>query len=164
VEQKEKIRNEKVNIVTHHWSNNFLKGFDIYEKLDDMILHDNKFTFTYIGRHRNTFKNTKIIQPLLGQELLKELKKYDVYVTASRYDPGPNHVIEAVACNLPIFVHKDGGGAVEFGKSKNNENIFENYDDLYKMLNDSKYYKSKNNFVDWEVCLLKLNEIIKSNF
>ena len=41
-----KINNKKVNIVTHHWSDNYLKGFDVYDKLDEFVKENNDFTFT----------------------------------------------------------------------------------------------------------------------
>ena len=47
--------NEKINIVTHHWSNNDKKGFDIYEKIDSYIENKN-INFTYIGRKPDNFK------------------------------------------------------------------------------------------------------------
>lgn len=110
----EKIDNGKTNIIAHHWSNNPMKGFDIYDAIDEWVGTDENFTFTYIGRERGTFKNTKVIPPLFGEELGKELGRYDIYISGSRFDPGPNHIIEAMACGLPTFAHRNGGGAVEF--------------------------------------------------
>ncbi len=110
-----KLNNGKLNIVAHHWSDNYLKGADIYEKIDEFVgEHSDKFAFTYIGRHKCSFKNTKVIKPISGPPLGEELGKHDVYVSASRFDPGPNHILEALACGLPTYVHQDGGGCVEF--------------------------------------------------
>jgi glycosyltransferase involved in cell wall biosynthesis len=109
-----KLDNGKVNIVAHHWSNNPMKGFDVYDWLDDFVGRNDGFTFTYIGRDRGTFEHTNVIRPLHGRKLGEELGKYDVYVSASRWDPGPNHILEALSCGLPTYVYKDGGGCVEF--------------------------------------------------
>ena len=110
-----KLNNGKLNIVAHHWSDNPLKGADIYEKLDEFVgQHPDRFAFTYIGRHQCNFKHTNVVRPLAGKALGEELGKHDVYVSASRFDPGPNHILEALACSLPTYVHKDGGGCVEF--------------------------------------------------
>jgi glycosyltransferase involved in cell wall biosynthesis len=110
-----KLNNGKVNIVAHHWSDNRMKGADIYEKLDEFVGENpDHFTFTYIGRHQCDFKHTKVIKPLAGKALGEELGKYDLYVSASRFDPGPNHILEALSCGLPTLVHKDGGGCCEF--------------------------------------------------
>lgn len=111
----DKLKNGKVNIVAHHWSDNRMKGADIYEKLDEFVgQNPDKFAFTYIGRHQCDFKHTNVVKPLSGRRLGEELGKHDVYVSASRFDPGPNHCLEAIACGLPTYVHKDGGGCVEF--------------------------------------------------
>jgi hypothetical protein len=110
-----KLNNGKLNIVAHHWSDNPMKGADIYQKLDELVGEQpDKFAFTYIGRHQCDFKHTQVIKPLSGRPLGEELGKHDIYVSASRFDPGPNHVLEALACGLPTYVHNDGGGAVEF--------------------------------------------------
>jgi hypothetical protein len=156
---RNKIQNGKVNIVTHHWSNNKLKGFDIYDQIDQFVGRNKKFTFTYIGRDRGTFKNTKIISPLFGKDLGLELSKYDIYVSASRFDPGPNHILESLACNIPTYVYKDGGGCVEFA-GKNH--IYENFEQLIDFLN-KKEGKINNtiNIDPWELCIKKLDLIIK---
>lgn len=113
-----KLNNGKVNIVAHHWSDNRMKGADIYEKLDELVGDEpDQYAFTYIGRHQCDFKHTKVIKPMFGRALGEELGKHDLYVSASRFDPGPNHVLEALSCGLPTYVHEDGGGAVEFAGS-----------------------------------------------
>ena len=48
--KREKIKNGKINIVAHHWSDNRMKGADVYEFLDSLVGKDEGFTFTYIGR------------------------------------------------------------------------------------------------------------------
>lgn len=142
-----KINNGKINIVSHHWSNNSLKGFDFYEKIDQYIKEDNRFTYTYIGREQGTFKNTKVIQPLWGKQLGEELSKYDVYVTATRNDPGPNHVIEALTCELPTYAYCDGGGACEF---VGNSHIFSDFNDLLYMMLKPSMNKFHMPFLSWE--------------
>jgi hypothetical protein len=110
-----KLNNGKLNVVAHHWSDNALKGKDIYEKLDELVGHEpDRFAFTYIGRHKCDFKHTTVVKPIAGKVLGEELGKHDVYVSASRFDPGPNHCLEALSCGLPTYVHRDGGGCVEF--------------------------------------------------
>ena len=49
---------EKIKIVTHHWSNNWNKGFDVY-KIDELLEQDefqNNFEFNFIGRLPDGFK------------------------------------------------------------------------------------------------------------
>ena len=31
---------KKLKIVTHHWGSNWNKGFDVYKKLDDLLVDD----------------------------------------------------------------------------------------------------------------------------
>ena len=155
-----KIKNKKINIVTHHWSNNRMKGFDIYEDLDRFVgNNEDKYTFTYIGRDLGTFNNTDVISPIFGKELGEALSRYDIYVSASRFDPGPNHILESLACSIPTFVCKDGGGAIELA---GNENIFNDFNHLVSMIENREY--KNNNFeslCDWKSCIENLYKIIR---
>lgn len=160
--QNKKFKNNKLNLVTHHWSNNRLKGFDIYEKLDSFVFENNKYTFTYIGRDLGTFKNTKVIPPVFGKDLGQELGKYDVYISASRFDPGPNHILESLACNITTFSHVDGGGSCEFtGK----DFIYNDFEELLKKIKNIEITKvyPKNDFkvVSWEESIENVIKAIK---
>jgi glycosyltransferase involved in cell wall biosynthesis len=155
----EKIQNKKVNIVAHHWSNNFMKGFDVYQKIDEFVGDNQDFTFTYIGRQNGTFKNTKIVEPLFGAELGNELGRYDLYISASRHDPGPNHILESLACKIPTYVHKDGGGCVEFAGE---DMCFSDFDDLLKIIKSKKYNNNSFATHSWEKCMIECFEIIES--
>jgi len=128
-----KLNNGKLNIVAHHWSSHEMKGADIYQKLDRLVGEQpDKFAFTYIGRHECDFRHTNVIRPTFGKDLGAELGKHDVYVSASRFDPGPNHVLESLSCGLPTYVHKDGGGCVEFAGA---DHSYKNWDELKAILN-----------------------------
>ena len=135
----QKINNEKVNIVTHHWANNRMKGFDIYEALDKFVGRNHDFTFTYVGRELGTFRNTQIISPLYEEKLGKELSKYDVYISGSLFDPGPNHILESLACELPTYVINNGGGAVEFAGE---DHSFSSAEELISILTAKKFSKN----------------------
>lgn len=156
---REKINNGKINIVTHHWSNNRMKGFDAYEFIDEFVGRNKDYTFTYIGRELGTFKNANIIEPLFGLDLAKELSKYDVYISGSKYDPGPNHILESLACKLPTIVCKDGGGAVEFTSN----NVYDSLKDLENILIKNKYsFQTDIEIYSWKNCILKYSEEFKS--
>jgi hypothetical protein len=148
--KREKIDNNKVNIVTHHWSNNRMKGFDVYEEIDKFIeINKEEFTFTYIGRDLGTFKNTSVIDPLFGEALGKELSRYDVYISGSKWDPGPNHILESLSCEIPTYVHADGGGSVEFADSLHTYKTFE---DLKNILNKKSYKNNSLKPFGWNKC------------
>ena len=109
---------EKVKLFTHHWSSHRNKGFDIYEYINKLLITDkwkNKLEFTYVGNVSPEYKlnNVKILKPLAGLELAKEIKKHHIYITASINEPSGNHHIEAAQCGLPILF-KDSGGIPEY--------------------------------------------------
>ena len=148
-----KLDNGKLNIVAHHWSDNYMKGADIYEKLDELVgKQPDRFAFTYIGRHRCNFQHTTVVRPLAGKALGEELGKHDVYVSASRFDPGPNHILEALACGLPTWVHEDGGGCVEFAGAPHS---YRNWDELHVVLNSFKGTPNEEaiKLTGWEPCV-----------
>ncbi len=98
----------KLKLVTHHWSDNWNKGFKYYKLLDNLISKKNwnsKIDFSYIGKVPKNidFKNTKIIKPLNGYKLSNKLKFFDGYITGSKFEPGSNHQNEAALCGLPLF-------------------------------------------------------------
>lgn len=109
---------EPMNIVTHHWSDNRMKGADIYqyfdELLDDQWLR-NKFQFTLIGRWPKEikFRNAKLISPLVDLELAKEIKKNHVYLTGARWEACAMHPLEGACCGLPVLFINEGGGMTE---------------------------------------------------
>lgn len=107
-----------VKIVTHHWSDNLMKGFDIYRALDKWIGENGGIEFTYCGRwpkELGGLKNSKHIQPLDHSEDIAELiTESDIYLTASLSEPSGNHAIEAKFTGLPILYHSMGGGIVEY--------------------------------------------------
>ena len=120
--------NEKLKIVTHHWGNNWNKGFDIYAQLDQ-LLQEKEFSnieFTYIGNlpKKFSFINAVHISPLSGKDLAEELKQHHLYLTASLNEPSGNHHIEGALCGLPIMYINSGGipeyckgFGIEFNKS-----------------------------------------------
>jgi glycosyltransferase involved in cell wall biosynthesis len=109
---------EPIKIVTHHWSDNYLKGFDIYEKLDRMLDHEDfrtQFEFTFIGNINKEvrFRNANLLPPMSPEELSQELKKHHLYVTGTRLEPGGNHYVEAMSVGLPVL-HLNSGSTPEY--------------------------------------------------
>jgi glycosyltransferase involved in cell wall biosynthesis len=107
-----------LRVVTHHWSDNYLKGFDFYERLDLLLgqpLFADKLEFTLIGNKplSSKFRNTRLLPPLGGAELAAELRKHHFYVTGARCEPAGNHYIEALSCGLPVLYY-DSGSTPEY--------------------------------------------------
>lgn len=124
-------RSNKLKLVTHHWSNNLKKGFDIYQCLDEMLASppwSEQVSFTYIGRmpHNFQFKAAQYLEPLSGQPLVEELHRHDVYLTAAQNEAAGMHHIEGALCGLPLL-YRESGALPEycrgFGVSFNAENF-----------------------------------------
>jgi glycosyltransferase involved in cell wall biosynthesis len=140
-----------LSIVAHHWSDNPMKGQDVYEHLDHLVGSRNDMTFEYIGRTKAKFKNTHVVPPLHGELLGRRLANHDVYVTGTWNDPGPNHVLEAIACELPVLVHERGGGAVQFAGT---DNVYTSLKELTMMLTKRSWKKTWGVFpVPWDECI-----------
>jgi len=112
--ENQKKNFSKLKIVSHHWSTNALKGFDVYKKLDEYCKETGNAEFTFIGRKPDDVSLKNYIPPLDVEGLVNELPKYNVYVTASKQEAGANHVLEAMAIGLPVIYHEDGGSINEY--------------------------------------------------
>ena len=102
-----------LKLVTHHWGGNWMKGFDVYSKIDKMLISpewENIIEFTYIGNIPKSFKfqNVKYLPPLQGESLAMELSKHHVYITASINEPAGMHHIEGALSGLPILYRRSG--------------------------------------------------------
>jgi len=102
-----------LKLVTHHWSGNWMKGFDIYQRIDE-FLDDARFrdriAFTYIGNLPDDFAFTRAqhVPPTQGADLAAKLRENHVYVTASLNEPGSNHQNEGALCGLPLLYIRSG--------------------------------------------------------
>lgn len=106
-----------LRLVTHHWSDNWNKGFEVYQELDRLIA-DGELAHTefwVIGRWPKEihWKKAKKFGPTRGKSLANLLRQCHLYVTASLWEPGGMHHIEGAQCGLPVIYHEDGGGIVE---------------------------------------------------
>lgn len=141
----------KIRIVTHHNSDNWMKGFDIYQEIDTWISNSldakNKYEFIYIGNLNKDFvKSSTYNVPKTTIETCAEvLRQCDVYVTATRNEPGGNHHVEAASCGLPILYHKDSGGVTDLCKNWGEE--FYDFQDflikLEKLIENYNDYREK---------------------
>ena len=107
-----------LKIVTHHWSPNKMKGWDVYKKLDELLSSSalmNIVEFTYIGNLPKgfKFKNAKYLKPMNGKKLGYELSKHHVYISASINEPAGMHHIEGILSGLPI-IYRNSGALPEY--------------------------------------------------
>lgn len=107
-------------IVTHHWSDNPLKGFDVYAEIDQKIAAGDLAAteFWVIGRWPQdiVWRAARTFAPTHGHDLASLLRACHAYVTASRWEPCGMHQVEGLQCGLPLLYHEDGGGIVEAGQ------------------------------------------------
>jgi len=157
--------NNPVKIVTHHWSGNANKGKDIYEQLDKWTKNTN-YEFLFIGRDFPSLSNVK--GPYFGLELGNKLRECDIYISASQFENCPMHVIEGLACGLPLLYHKNIGGGVEIGEAHGGES-FDTFDDLINKLkliteNYQEYQKKINHkLLSSDLCCELYYKAIKSH-
>jgi glycosyltransferase involved in cell wall biosynthesis len=102
-----------LKVVTHHWSSNWNKGFDVYRRLDELLGQPalgGRFAFTYIGRMPAglTFRHATVEPPLSGRALGEALSRHHVYLTASLNEPAGMHHIEGALCGLPLLYRTSG--------------------------------------------------------
>lgn len=106
-------------VVTHHWSNHWSKGFDVYQQIDEAIAAGRLpgFELVIIGRwpEELRWKSAVTLPPASGHRLAGHLRGCHLYVSASRHEPGAMHVVEGLQCGLPLIYHPDSGGTVEMG-------------------------------------------------
>lgn len=155
-------KKSQLKIVTHHWGNNWNKGFDIYSELDKLIANEEfnlDINFTYIGNVPSNFKFQKSthLKPLSGKDLANQLKDHHIYLTASLFEPSGNHHIEGAQCGLPIlFINSGGipeycegyGVMFEPGDFKNKlEYLIEKYDEYLKIVWE---YPRNSEIMSWE--------------
>lgn len=139
-----KFNKADIKFVTHHWSSHENKGFDIYSEFDFLLgtKEYEHLSFTYIGNVPKdvNFKNITVKKPLSGHELANEIKKSDIYLTASKNEPSGNHHIEAAQCGLPIL-YRNSGGIPEYCKGFGVEfqNNFKESLDI--IINEYEFYK-----------------------
>jgi glycosyltransferase involved in cell wall biosynthesis len=107
----------RLRLVTHHWSDNWGKGFAVYQELDRLIA-DGALPGTdlhVIGRwpREISWRAARAIPPAHGHALAALLRECHAYVTASLWEPGGMHFVEGAQCGLPVIYHEDGGGTPE---------------------------------------------------
>ncbi len=108
---------EPFRLVTHHWSDNWLKGFKVYQEVDRLIAEGvlPDVELWIIGRWPKEiqWRAARTFPPANGPALANLLRQCHGYLTASLWEPGGMHFIEGIQCGLPVAYHEDGGGIVE---------------------------------------------------
>ncbi len=111
---------EPFRFVTHHWSDNMSKGFDVYAAMDEAIASGRAkgFELWIVGRWPSKIQwhAARTFPAVSGQKLAGLLRGAHAYVSASRFEPGAMHPVEGIQCGLPLLYHVDSGGTVGVGE------------------------------------------------
>jgi hypothetical protein len=137
---------EKIKIITHHWGGAWMKGFDIYERMDRLLeqqTHNSPFEFVYMGSLPPDFhfKHSRVVPPQDGQTLADTLKGAHIYLTGAQNEPAGMHHIEGAMCGLPLL-YRESGALPEycrgFGLGFNPDNF------------DEKLFEMLRTYPDWK--------------
>ena len=151
----------KLKIITHHWSNNMNKGYQLYHdlwKYSQTDVGKAHVEFYFIGKNvPEMFSDVPIIGPLVSGEINAELNKNHVYITDSRFDSCPNHILEAISCGLPILYSNVEGGVKELCTAQPELKIGEMYNDFDELIvkielirkNYSTYRRNVSNAIEF---------------
>ena len=104
----DKKKNEKTKLFSSSWSDYIKKGFDTYSWIDEN-LDFTQYEYYFAGRSPKKFKNIIDLGPLHSSELAHEMRKSDIFITASQKDPCSNSLTEGLSCGLPALALNDGG-------------------------------------------------------
>ena len=105
---KPENRNERIKLIATSFSDNWNKGFKDYQWLDENLDFE-RYELRFVGRSPCKFRHIQHIDPQDSQSLANLLRQSDIYITASRFDPCSNSLIEALTCGLPVIALRSGG-------------------------------------------------------
>jgi hypothetical protein len=101
---------EKWRLVTHHWSPNWNKGWDIYALFNEKSDNNLDYELHYIGNKPTNIKAGNIFfhPPTTGRELAMKLNENHIYLSASLNEPAGMHHIEGASVGLPLVFRNSG--------------------------------------------------------
>jgi glycosyltransferase involved in cell wall biosynthesis len=101
-------RDRRIRLICASWSDNPNKGGPVYRWLET-VLDWERYEFTFVGRSSTPFERIRHVPPLPPEELADELRRHDVFLTATRHDAYSNALVEALSCGLPAIYLRSGG-------------------------------------------------------
>jgi hypothetical protein len=131
--KNEPTGDEKWRLVTHHWSPNWNKGWDIYQLFEKKSDNNLDYEFHYIGNKPINIKAENIIfhPPTTGRDLAMKLNENHIYISASLYEPAGMHHIEGASVGLPL-VFRNSGALPEYCEGFGE--MFEDSDSFWRAL------------------------------
>lgn len=98
---------DRIKIFSCNWSANPNKGYPTIATMSELDSVESYF----VGNWPEQIdpKNVHIKPPMKQLELAAKYKKCDIFLHASKNDPCPNVVLEALSSGLPVIYHNSGG-------------------------------------------------------
>ena len=90
-------------------------------------------------------KKVKFLGFLDSKKIYLELKKLDLFINCSYFEGFPNSVVEALGSGLPVIASQSHGGINEIIKNNSFGYIYNNQEDLIKIINSFNNGKIKFN-------------------
>ena len=90
-------------------------------------------------------KKVKFLGFLDSKKIQVELKKLDLFINCSYFEGFPNSVVEALGSGLPVIASQSHGGINEIMKNNSFGYIYNNQEDLIKIINKFNNGKIKFN-------------------
>lgn len=144
ISKKKFSRKRKFKIIANSWSDNWNKGFADYKWLDENLDFE-KHEMTFVGNLPEglNFDNINHIKSLKSASLADELRRNDVFITASKNDTCSNSLIEALHCGLPAIGLNNGGNPEII---KRGGEVYSNISDIPAIVNliENNYAKYQN--------------------
>lgn len=103
-------RERRIRLISSSWSDNPRKGGPTYRWLEQN-LDWGRYEFTFVGNTSTPFERIRRVPPLPSHELAEELRRHDIFVTATEHDAYSNALVEALSCGLPALYLESGGSA-----------------------------------------------------
>jgi glycosyltransferase involved in cell wall biosynthesis len=101
-------RDRRIRLISSSWSDNPRKGAPTYRWLEDHLDWD-RFEFTFVGNTPTPFERIRHVPPLPSDQLAAELRRHDIFITATEHDAYSNALVEALSCGLPALYFDSGG-------------------------------------------------------
>ena len=121
-----------------------LKFFIIGDGPDKQSLKD-------ITSNLNIKKKIFFLGFLKPQQVVKQLKKIDLFINCSYFEGFPNSVVEALSAGVPVIASQSYGGINEIIKNKKFGYIYKNQKDLIKNITNFSLGLKKFNFTKEEM-------------
>ncbi len=120
----------KVKLVATSWSDNWRKGFDTLQWIDENLNFE-KYEMLFIGNSPIKFKNIMEIDPVSSKDLAIHLKNSDIFIFSSKIESCSNSLLEGGHCGLPMVAYNSTGNPeiVKLGGS-----MFTKNEDIPKLL------------------------------